>query len=159
MSIQLNAPAPSFSLYDTDKNIVSLEDFRGSNVLLLFFPLAFTSVCTAELCGVRDNLKKYEQLNVIPIGISVDSLQTLNRYKQDQELNFKLLSDFNKEVSALYSSLYEQFSYGMRGVSKRTAFIIDQIGVVRYMEILENACEQPDFQSIMTKLAQLSSKN
>src|SRR4051812_24542637 len=99
MSVQVGALAPDFSLYDSEKNKQRLSDQRGNNVLLLFFPLAFTSVCTAELCSVRDNLKIYETLEARPFGISVDSLHTLARFKQDQHLNFPLLSDFNKKVS------------------------------------------------------------
>src|SRR5688572_15746186 len=97
--IQPGQAAPDFTLYDTVKQPVSLSQFRGQNVLLLFFPLAFTSVCTAELCSIRDNLKMYEQMNAQPLGISVDSLYSLARYKTEQNLNFPLLSDFNKKVS------------------------------------------------------------
>src|SRR3954466_4868132 len=145
--MQLNSgdKAPDFTLYDSEKNKVHLSDYRGKNVLLLFFPLAFTSVCTAELCDMRDNLGKYEQLNVQPLGISVDSLYSLKKFKEEQGLNFPLLSDFNKEVSELYGSLYETFSYGMKGVSKRSAFLIDQEGIIQYAEVLENASLQPDF--------------
>jgi peroxiredoxin len=110
MKIETKQKAPSFSLYDSDKNKVSLSDFDGKNVLLLFFPLAFTSVCTAELCSIRDNLARYNELNAEVLGISVDSLHTLKRFKQDQHLNFRLLSDFNKEVSTLYGSIYDNFS-------------------------------------------------
>ena len=148
--------APEFSLFDTEKKQVSLSQFKGQNVLLLFFPLAFTSVCTAELCSIRDNLKMYEQLNVQPLGISVDSLYSLARYKAEQNLNFPLLSDFNKEVSEAYGSLYETFSYGMHGVSKRSAFLIDQNGVVQYAEVLENAGLQPNFEEIRGKLRELN---
>ena len=87
MKIVVGQQAPAFSLYDSDKNKVSLTDFAGKNVVLLFFPLAFTSVCTAELCSVRDNLGEYNELNAEVLGISVDSLHTLKRFKQDQQLN------------------------------------------------------------------------
>src|SRR4051812_2539675 len=118
MDLQTGQPAPDFTLFDTEKNPVSLSSYRGSNVLVLFFPLAFTSVCTAELCSVRDNLKMYEQLSVQPLGISVDSLFTLAKFKAEQNLNFPLLSDFNKEVSKEFGSLYETFGFEMKGVSK-----------------------------------------
>jgi peroxiredoxin len=154
--IQVGQVAPDFSLYDSDKNIVTLSERKGSNILLLFFPLAFTSVCTAELCSMRDNLKLYEGLNANPIGISVDSLYTLKKYKEDKNLNFPLLSDFNKEVSILYECLYDKFSYGMKGVSKRSAFLIDKQGIVQYAEVLENAGAQPDFEAIQVKLRGLS---
>jgi peroxiredoxin len=156
MQIHPGDEAPEFSLYDSDKNKVSLSDFRGKNVLLLFFPLAFTSVCTAELCSVRDNLKMYEKLDVQPIGISVDTLHTLAKFKAEQNLNFPLLSDFNKEVSKLYGSLYETFGFDMKGVSKRSAFLIDKDGVVEYAEVLDNAGLQPDFSAIQVKLRELA---
>ena len=152
MKIEKGQKAPAFSLYDSDKNKINLSDLQGRNVVLLFFPLAFTSVCTAELCSVRDNLSRYDQLNAEVFGISVDSLHTLKRFKQDQQLNFRLLSDFNKEVSAVYGCLYDNFSFDMRGVSKRAAFVIDSDGIVQYAEVLENAGNQPDFAAIQSAL-------
>lgn len=151
-AIKIGQPAPDFTLFDTTKKEITLSSLRGSNVLILFFPLAFTSVCTAELCSVRDNMKAYESLEVKPLGISVDSLHTLKKYKEEQDLNFSLLSDFNKEASKLYGSLYEQFGYGMKGVSKRSAFLIDKEGIVQYAEVLENAGDQPDFEAIKQRL-------
>jgi peroxiredoxin len=155
MALQTGQAAPDFTLQDTNKNKVSLSDFKGKHVLLLFFPLAFTSTCTEELCSVRDNLKVYEALDVQPIGISVDSLFTLGKYKEEQNLNFPLLSDFNKEVSKTFNTLYEDF-FGMKGVSKRAAFLIDKEGQVQYAEVLENAGELPDFEAIQVKLRDLS---
>ena len=154
--IETGQKAPSFELFNTDKQKVKLEDYKGKNVLLLFFPLAFTSTCTAELCSVRDNIANYNQLNAQVFGISVDSLHTLNRFKLDQQLNFPLLSDFNKDVSKAYGSLYETFGYGMNGVSKRSAFVIDKEGIVRYAEVLENAGEVPDFMAINQALSSLN---
>src|SRR5215217_1242671 len=103
--------APDFSLYNSEKSQVTLSEQKGSNVLLLFFPLAFTGVCTAELCAVRDNLKNYEKMDAKVFGISVDSIFTLNKFKEEQKLNFPLLSDFNKEVSKEYNTLYETFAF------------------------------------------------
>jgi peroxiredoxin len=155
MALQTGQPAPGFTLFDTDKNEVSLSHYKGQNVLLLFFPMAFTSVCTAELCSVRDNIKMYEGFDAQPIGISVDSLFTLAKYKQEQDLNFPLLSDFNKEVSTAYGALYEQFGFGMRGVSKRAAFVINKEGIIEYAEVLENAGLQPDFDRIKETITRL----
>ena len=154
--IQVGETAPEFSLFDHNKNIMTLSAERISNVLLLFFPLAFTSVCTKELCSVRDDLKMYERLNVKPFGISVDSLYSLKKFREEQHLNFPLLSDFNKEVSTLYGCLYNEFSYGMKGVSKRSAFLIDKQGIVQYAEVLENAGEQPNFKQIEVLLRELA---
>lgn len=148
MSIQKGHTAPGFSLFDTDKNKVTLEAQKGKNVVLLFFPLAFTSVCTKELCSVRDTISYYDNANATVFGISVDSPFTLAKFKEEQHLNFALLSDFNKEVSKAYGALYEQFAFEMRGVSKRAAFVIDKEGSIQYAEVLDNAGEVPDFTAI-----------
>jgi glutaredoxin-dependent peroxiredoxin len=148
--------APAFTLVDTEKKEIALDSMQGKNVVLLFFPLAFTSVCTAELCGVRDNYKVYEGLNAEVLGISVDSPFTLDKFKHEQNLNFKLLSDFNKTASTAYNSIYQDFVLGMKGVSKRAAFVIDKNGVVQHEEVLENAGEQPDFSKILTALEKLN---
>jgi glutaredoxin-dependent peroxiredoxin len=155
MSLKKGDNAPGFRLFSTNKEWVSLSDQKGKNVLLLFFPLAFTSVCTKELCSVRDNLVFYNKVNAEVFGISVDSNATLAKFKAEQNLNFTLLSDFNKEASGAYGILYENFGW-MKGVSKRSAFIIDREGVIRYAEVLENAGEEPDFQAINATLQEIS---
>lgn len=155
MKIEPGQGAPDFSLYDSARNKVTLTDFRGKKIVLFFFPFAFTSVCTKELCSIRDNIGDYEKLNAEVFGISVDSHYALARYKQDQHLNFSLLSDFNKEVSAAYGTLYEKFGLEMKGVSKRSAFVIDQEGIVKYAEVLENASEMPNFSKIQAMLASI----
>ena len=156
MKIEIGKPAPDFNLYDSDKNLVTLSELKGQNVLLLFFPLAFTSVCTAELCGVRDNISLYDKANATVLGISVDSTYVLAKFKEEQHYNFRLLSDFNKEASAAYDSLDDIWgSMRMKGVSKRSAFVIDKGGSVRYAEILAHAGLVPDFGVIEKILADL----
>ena len=145
MKIETGQAAPDFTLYDSEKKQVTLSELNGHNVLLLFFPLAFTSTCTKELCSIRDNIAWYNKVNAKVFGISVDTLHTLAKYKEDQGLNFTLLSDFNKDVSRLYDSIYELFGYNMKGVSKRSAFVIDKGGIIRYVEVLENASDVPNF--------------
>ena len=140
--------APEFTLYDSNKNKVSLSDFKGKNVLLLFFPQAFTGTCTKELCAVRDDISRYSNVNAQVIGISVDSIFTLAKYKEEQQYNFPLLSDFNKVVSALYDTLYTEWILDMKGVSKRSAFVIDKAGIICYTQVLESAGEMPDFEAI-----------
>lgn len=157
MNIAVGQPAPDFVLYDTDKNKVSLADFRGKNVLLLFFPQAFTSTCTKELCAVRDDISRYSNVNAEVIGISVDSVFTLKKYKEEQGYNFPLLSDFNKEVSEKYDSLYLEWILDMKGVSKRSAFIIDKEGIIQYAEVLEKVGNIPNFIDINAKLEDLNS--
>lgn len=156
MSIAINTKAPDFKLFNTEKKEISLSDYQGKNVVVLFFPLAFTGTCTTELCNIRDNYAIYEQLNAVVIGISVDSLFALAKYKEEQKLNFDLLSDFNKETSKAYGSLYQQFGFGMLGVSKRSAFVIDKNGVLKHSEVLENATDLPSFTAIQDCLKSLS---
>ncbi len=155
MKIEVGSIAPEFSLYSSDKKKVSLSDYKDKNVLLLFFPLAFTSVCTKELCNVRDNISVYNNSGATVLAISVDSPQTLAKFKEDQKLNFTLLSDFNKTVSQDYGSLYETFSMDMKGVSKRSAFVIGKDGRIKYAEVLENAGEEPGFDEINKSLESL----
>jgi glutaredoxin-dependent peroxiredoxin len=155
MALKIGDKAPDFKLYNSDKQEVSLSDFKGKNVVVLFFPLAFTSVCTAELCEMRDNIGTYASLNAEIVGISVDSLFTLEKFKAEQKLPFNLLSDFNKETSAAYGSLYENFVLGMKGVSKRSAFVIDSEGTIQYAEVLESAGDLPNFEAVQSALKSL----
>ena len=148
--------APAFRLFSDAKEEVSLADYEGKNLILLFFPMAFTSVCTEELCQMRDQLTEYNGMESEVVAISVDSPFTLERFKQDQQLNFPLLSDFNKEISRAYGSLYEDFVLGMKGVSKRSAFVIDKDGVIRYAEVLDNAGEMPNFGAVKETLNSLN---
>ena len=142
--------APLFTLPDSDNNQVSLSDQKGRNVVLLFFPKAFTNVCTAELCSVRDDHSAYENLNAQVFGISTDPVETLAQFKTEHSYPFPLLSDQSTEVSNAYQSLYPA------GVSKRSAFVIDKEGVIRHAEILEDGYQQPDFNAIKTALGALS---
>jgi glutaredoxin-dependent peroxiredoxin len=153
MALQPGQKAPDFTLFSSDKKPVSLTDYTGKNLVMLFFPMAFTSVCTAELCEMRDNIATYSNLNAEVVGVSVDSPFTLAKFKEEQALPFPLLSDFNKEVSTEYGSLYETFAMGMKGVSKRSAFVIDGEGVIQYAEVLENAGEVPNFTGIQEALS------
>ena len=98
-TINIGSAAPDFELYDSNKQKHKLSDYRGKNVLLLFFPLAFTSVCTAELCDIRDQLKIYEGVEAVPLGISVDSLYTLAKFREENNLNFALLKFFQNARS------------------------------------------------------------
>jgi peroxiredoxin len=155
MALQVGQPAPDFSLYDSDKNKVNLGDLRGKNVLLMFFPQAFTGVCTQQVCTARDNIAQYEQAKAVVYGISVDSVFTLAKFKENEQLNFPLLSDFNKETSSAYGCLYNEWILDMKGVSKRAAFVIDAEGIVRYAEVLDNPGNLPDFGKIQETLSGL----
>ncbi|MDB5191298.1 MAG: peroxiredoxin [Segetibacter sp.] len=153
MEIAIGQAAPSFSLYNTAKTLVSLHGLKGQNVILLFFPLAFTSTCTKELCSVRDDIAHYNNANATVFGISVDSVYTLQKFKEEQHLNFDLLSDFNKEASEAYNVLYETFGpMEMKGVSKRAAFVINKVGKLIYAEVCASPGDVPDFTAIKNSL-------
>lgn len=156
MAVKVGEKAPLFTLYDSEKQQIALENLKGKKIVLLFYPQAFTSVCTAELCTTRDDIANYNDLNAEILAISVDSLFTLKKFKEDQQLNFILLSDFNKEVSRAYGALYEEFVFGMKGVSKRSAFVIDQEGTIQYAEVLESAGDLPNFAAVKETLARLN---
>ncbi|HTL80810.1 MAG TPA: redoxin domain-containing protein [Bacteroidia bacterium] len=157
MSIKTGQPAPDFKLPNTDKQFVTLSQYKGKNVLVLFFPLAFTGTCTKELCGVRDDIARYQKANAEVLAISVDTPHTLVRYKEEQNLNFQVLSDFNKEAMKAYDTMYESFTaVGLKGVAKRSAFVIDKNGIVQYAEVLEDAGQIPNFEKINATLASLN---
>ena len=156
MTINVGDKAPSFSLFNTQKEQVNLQDYEGKNVILLFFPMAFTGTCTTELCSMRDDISSYNSMNAEVVAVSVDSLFTLDKFKAEQNLNFPLLSDFNKEVSRSYGSLYETFVFDMKGVSKRAAFVIDKLGYIRYAEVLDVATDLPNFDLIKKTVEEIA---
>ncbi|HEY4324064.1 MAG TPA: peroxiredoxin [Mucilaginibacter sp.] len=148
MSLQPASAAPQFTLVSTARKQVSLSDFKGKKVILHFFPMAFTSTCTAQLCTMRDSFGYYDGLNAVILGISVDSPFTLAKYKELNNYQFELLSDFNKEVSPAYGAFYEVFNLGLKGVSKRSAFVIDEDQNIVYAEVLDVATDLPNFDAI-----------
>jgi len=156
MEITVGSKAPNFTLRNTQKAEVSLEDYKGKNVVLLFFPLAFTGVCTTELCTMRDDIATYDGLDAEVLAVSVDSLFVLEQFKKAENYNFQLLSDFNKNVSRAYGALYEDFVLDMKGVSKRSAFVIDKEGMIQYAEVLESAGDLPNFEAVKAALAKLN---
>jgi len=156
MSIATGQAAPNFKLFNTEKQEVELSSFKGKNVILHFFPLAFTGVCTAQLCNARDKMEVYTKLNAVVLGISVDSIFSLGEFKKQQSYNFDLLSDFNKETIAAYDLVIDPFAFGMKGVSKRAAFVVDKDGVVQYAEVTQNPGELPNFVAIKDTLEKLN---
>jgi peroxiredoxin len=154
MTIQNGQQAPDFTLFNTDKQEVTLSGLKGKKVVLLFVPAAFTGTCTKELCSIRDGIAAFNNVNAEVLGISCDSVFTLGKWKEAEGYNFPLLSDYNKEVSALYGVDYPKgkFPVGMYGHSKRSAFVIDENGVVKYAEVLESAGDLPNFDAIMASL-------
>jgi peroxiredoxin len=152
MSINLGDQAPGFELAFKPGETINVADSIGREaVVLLFFPLAFSPVCTDEMCHFRDSWGEWEGLNAKVYGISVDSPFTTERFRQDQNIPFPLLSDFNKDVSAMYGALHEDLK-GMKGVSKRSAFVIGPDGVVRYAWVSDDPRVQVNFDEIQAAL-------
>ena len=150
MGINVGDQAPDFTLKSKrgDLEDVSLSGLREKkNVVLLFFPLAYTSVCTDEMCSVSGGLAEYNGLNAQVLGISVDSPFAQEAWADENDISFPLLSDFNKEVSAAYGAQYQDL-LGFRGVAKRAAFVVDREGIVRYAEVSEDATVLPDFDAV-----------
>jgi peroxiredoxin len=156
MALTIGQAAPAFKLFNSEKEEVSLSSFHGKKVIIHFFPQAFTGVCTTQLCTMRDNLNYYTDLNAVVLGISVDSVFSLGKFKEEQNYNFSLLSDFNKEVSKAYDAIYDSWILNMNGVSKRAAFVIDTNGLVQYAEVLESAGDLPNFEAIKACVAQIT---
>lgn len=128
----IGAVAPDFTLAASDRSQVTLSSLRGGNVLLAFFPLAFTSVCTAELCDMRDDWDQFRQANVTVLPISVDSTATLAEYKRQHSMTTQLLSDFKRTASRAYGVLLED-----RYHSARAYFLIDAEGIIRWSHVEE----------------------
>ena len=137
-----------FTLPSTIGEKFTLNEHRGKeNVVLSFYVFDFSPVCTKEMCSFRDGLAELEKLNTKVVGISVDSLWSHKAFAQSLDIKFPLLSDFNKEVSRKYGVLYEDFR-GLRGVSKRSVFVIDKQGTIRYRWVSEEAGKEPDYSEV-----------
>jgi glutaredoxin-dependent peroxiredoxin len=156
MSLQIGTPAPNFALFSSEKNKISLADYAGKNLVILFYPAAFTGVCTAELCATRDNIAMYNNLNTEVVAISADMVFTLEKFKAEQNLNFPLLSDFNKEAMTAYGCKYDTWILDMEGVAKRSAFVVDKAGIIQYSEVLEVPSDLPNFEAIKATLETLN---
>lgn len=155
MTLATNVKAPDFELTSNKGEKVHLTELlKNGPVVLAFFPLAFTGVCTAEMCAFRDQMSDYNSLGGQVLGLSVDSRFTLDEFAKKHDLQFPLLSDFNKEVGQAYGVLYEDF-LGMKGVHKRSLFVIDKDGTIKYSWMNEKAGEMPDLAPVQAALKEL----
>src|SRR6185369_10343615 len=155
MPAEVGSKAPDFTLTNHERQPVTLSAQRGRPVVLAFFPAAFSSVCTKELCTFRDSLARLNGANAKVYGISVDTFFTLKAFQTDQKLTFPLLSDFNKEVIRAYGAFNEDM-IGLKGIAKRCTFVIDKDGIVRHREVLDDARNEPDYQKVFDTLASLA---
>ena len=159
MGVDVGSQAPDFTLTSDERQIVSLSQQRGKPVVLAFFPAAFSSVCTKELCTLNERLtpgsmSELNQARAQVYGISVDTFFALKAFRDQQKLAFPLLSDFNKETIRDYDVVNEDM-IGLKRIAKRAVFVIDREGIVRHREVLADARNEPDYQKVLDMLATL----
>jgi peroxiredoxin len=163
MSINVGDKAPDFTLVSQTSEgpqLVTLSDLVGkSNLVLLFVPMAFTGGCTTELCDISRGISAYDALDAKVLGISGDNPFAQEAWAQKENITIPLLSDYEHKVSDAYGVSYQQFlpdkNLIMGGVSKRSAFVIDKAGIVRYAEVQEHPKDMPDFEAIQAVLRSL----
>ena len=157
MALQTGDRAPDFTLYDDATSAFTLADAlaQGRHVVLLFFPGAFTSVCTTELNTVGNDYARYTDLGAEVVGLSTDSPFALAEFKKANGFPFRLLSDHDGEVSAAYGAKYDRDFTPMKldRISRRAAFVVRPDGTLAYAEVLENAGQQPDFDALLAALS------
>lgn len=152
MALRAGETAPDFTLPSGGlEETVSLSDFSGESVVLLFFPMAFTPTCTEEMCTISDNLEEYERLDARVLGISVDSPFAQNAWKEQEDIEIPLLSDFNREVVAEYGVKRDDLM-GLRDVSNRAVFVINDSGEIVYSWESDDPGVLPDFDAIQSAL-------
>src|SRR6516165_2484270 len=162
MALSIGTKAPDFALSSKDadgvKTVKLSENFGKTNTLLLFFPMAFTSVCTAEMCDVSSGLEAYENASVY--GKSGDSPFSLEAWAKKEHIEIPLLSDYEHSVAKAYGVAYERFlppqNLLMGGVAKRSAFVVDKTGIIQYAESSDNPKQLPDFEAIKATLRKLA---
>jgi peroxiredoxin len=158
MALPVGSKAPDFSLKSKTADglvDVTLGSTLGKkNTVLLFFPLAFTGVCTAEMCDVTAGLKNFQDLNAEVIAISVDSPFAQEAWAQKEKITLTLASDLNKEVTNSYDVLFKGIA-GIGDSSARAAFVIDKDGVIQYSEQTPTPKDLPNFDAVKAKLAEL----
>ena len=153
MSVAVGTKAPAFTLPSKPGNPVDLSQTLGhQKTVLLFFPLAFSPVCQAEMCTFRDGWSKWERLGCKVFGVSIDSPFVVEKFREMERIPFLLLSDFNKEMAAAYGALHADLM-GLKGVTKRAAFVVDAGGVVRYEWVSDDPRVQVDFDAIEKAVA------
>jgi len=137
-----------------DRLPLTLSQLRGQPVVLAFFPAAFSSVCQKELCTFRDSMGRLNAAHARVLGISVDTFFALKAFRDQQQLTFPLLSDFNKDMIRRYG-VFNEDMIGLTGIAKRAVFVLDKNGLVLYREVLEDARNEPNYEAVLTSVAAL----
>jgi peroxiredoxin len=156
MAVDVGSKAPDFTLTNQDRQAVKLSEQKGKPVVLAFFPAAFSSVCTKELCTFRDSMARLNSAQAQVYGISVDTFFTLKAFQDAQGYNFPLLSDFNKQAIKEFG-VFNEDMIGLKGIAKRAVFVIDKDGIVRHKEVLDDARNEPNYDKVFSTLATLAS--
>jgi peroxiredoxin len=154
--VKVDQEAPDFILHDTELKPKRLSDFRGKNVVLYFYPGAFTPTCQKSLCTFQDSLSKFNDLNAQVLGISVNDPFSNRAFAGANLLEFPLLSDYNREVIGLYGVKAEDFVLKGYTVAMRAVFVIDKDGIVRYAWVSENPKIEPPYEEIENSLENLA---
>ena len=155
MAADVGAKAPDFTLHNQDRQEVTLsEELKKGPVVLAFMPAAFSSVCTTEMCTFRDSTAELDKFNATVLGITVDTFFALGAWRKAENLGVTLLSDFNKDVIRAYGVVNPDM-IGLKDIAKRSIFVIDKNGTVRYKEVLEDARNEPDYGKAKAALAAL----
>ena len=155
MALAVGTKAPGFKLFNTERKEISLSDFAGKIVVINFFPAAFTGVCTEQLCSNRDELSFYNDIGATVVGISVDMLFSLKVFKEKNNINFELLSDFNKRTIHEYEMYHCNFACDIKGVAKRGVAVVDAGGNIGYSEETANPGTQVNFSALKQALEKL----
>ena len=155
MAVDVGSKAPDFTLTNQDRQPVKLSEQKGKPVVLAFFPAAFSSVCTKELCTFRDAMARLNSAKAQVYGVSVDTFFSLKAFQDAQGYNFPLLSDFNKQAIKDYG-VFNEDMIGLKGIAKRAVFVIDKDGIVRHKEVLDDARNEPNYDKVFSTLATLS---
>ncbi len=157
MSVNVGEKAPEFAALDSKLKEKKLSDYKGHKTVLVFFPGAFTSVCTKELCTFRDSMSAFNDLDANVVGISVDQPFSLAEFAKQNKLEFDLLSDADRSISEKYGALHVDF-VGVKGLtaSKRSVFILDGEGVVKYAWVSEDPGKEPDYSAVKAELSKFN---
>jgi peroxiredoxin len=160
VALRLGQKVPEFDLPDADSKTRSLDEFIGRGIVVLaFFPFVFSGACDKEMCTFRDNYGTLQTLGSEVVGISVDSSYSLKAFAQTYNLQFPLLSDFNRKVSRLYGVLQDPWvGLGYKGVAKRSVFLVDRRGILRYRWVTDAPPVEPPYQEVMKAVEKLASQ-
>jgi peroxiredoxin len=157
MALKVGDKAPDFTLPSftpsAEVTNISLNDYKGEKIVLLFFPQAFTGTCTNEMCTIRDDFEQYKNLDAEVLGISVDGTFVQRAFAKANNIPVPLLSDYNREVVRKYDVVLPEFAHGMKETARRAVFVIGKDGIIKYVEVTNSPGDQIKFDALKKALA------